>query len=325
MSAGTAEVTSDDPSSSGGVVTGGSMTTGTSGPVTTDPVTTDPATTEPMTTGDPPPDETAMLCARWNGDRAQLGEGSWSGDVNSCNKGAVSQDGRDNALRVVNLYRWIADLPPVAEDAAKTGQAQACALMMHANGQLSHSPPANWKCYSAEGAGAAGKSNISGGPGVFSVDLYMIDVGNETTMGHRRWILSNSLGPIGLGSTTEYSCLLVIGGNGNGGKQWLAWPPPGLVPLQAMHVETVGWSDVDLAGWTVQSDTIDLNAATVSVKQGGVDMPVTVNALGGGYGSTSAVRFVPKGWKVAAGQTYDVALGNVSQAIAYSVTIVDCG
>ena len=102
-------------------------------------------------------------------------------------------------------------------------------------------------------------------------------------------------------------------------------PPPGLVPLQAMHVETVGWSDVDLAGWTVQSDTIDLNAATVSVKQGGVDMPVTVNALGGGYGSTSAVRFVPKGWKVAAGQTYDVALGNVSQAIAYSVTIVDCG
>jgi hypothetical protein len=97
------------------------------------------------------------------------------------------------------------------------------------------------------------------------------------------------------------------------------------VPLQAMHVETVGWSDVDAAGWSVQSDSIELGAATVSVKEGGVDRPVTVNGLGANYGSSSAVRFVPKGWKVEAGKTYDVVLGNVSQAIAYSVTIVDCG
>ena len=342
MSAGTAGETGGGPgtdgpgttdAATGEPVTTGPMTTGpaTTGPMTTDPVTTEPMTTEPMTTdpgtstGEPPPDEVAQLCQRWNGDRAQLGEGMWSGDAASCNKGAVSQDGRDNALRLVNLYRWIADLPPVAEDAGKTGSAQACALMMHANGALSHTPPANWKCYTADGAGAAGKSNISGGAGVFSVDLYMIDVGNETTMGHRRWILSNSLGPIGLGSTSQYSCLYVIGGGGNAGKPWLAWPPPGLVPLQAMHVETVGWSDVDQAGWSVQSDGIDLGAATVAVKSGGVDLPVTVNALGANYGSSSAVRFVPKGWQVEAGKTYVVTLGNVGQAIAYSVTIVDCG
>ena len=323
MSAGPgSDSASTEPGSSGGVMTGGPET---SGPGTSGPGTSDTDSTSGSTSGDPPPDEAAQLCERWNGDRAQLGEGSWSGAVNGCNKGAMSQDGRDNALRLVNLYRWIAELPPVAEDAAKTGKAQACALMMHANGQLSHSPPMNWKCYSAEGAEAAGKSNISGGPGVFSVDLYMIDVGNETTMGHRRWILSNSLGPIGLGSTSEYSCMFVIGGAGNAGKQWLAWPPPGLVPLQAMHVETVGWSDVDLAGWTVQSDSVDLNSATVSVKEGGVDKPVKVNVLGGGYGSSSAVRFVPQGWKVQAGKTYDVQLGGVNPAIAYSVTIVDCG
>lgn len=199
------------------------MTTGlgTTDAMTTGPGTTDAMTTDAMTTddtSDPPPDEAALLCQRWNGDRANLGEGGWSGDAGSCNKGAVTQDGRDNALRLVNLYRWIADLPPVVEDAGKTGTAQSCALMMHANGQLSHAPPANWKCYSADGAAGAGTSNISGGPGVFSVDLYMIDFGNETTMGHRRWILSNSLGPLGLGSTSQYSCMLVIGGGGNAGK-----------------------------------------------------------------------------------------------------------
>ncbi|HEY0136145.1 MAG TPA: CAP domain-containing protein, partial [Nannocystis sp.] len=293
-----------------------------------EPGTSEPGTTEPGTTGmtgDPPPDEAAMLCARWNDDRAQLGEGTWSGDVDSCNKGGVSADGLANTLRLVNLYRFIADLPPVVEDAARSGKAQSCALMMHANGTLNHSPPMNWKCYAAEGAEAAGQSNIAGAPGVFGIDLYMVDDGNTTTIGHRRWILSNSLGPIGMGSTSQYSCLLVIGGNGNAGKAWTAWPPPGLVPLQAMHVPTVGWSDVDKAGWSVQSDSIDLGGATVSVTEGGVDRPVAVNVLGQGYGSTHAIRFVPQGWAVEAGKTYDVTLGNVSQPIAYSVAIVDCG
>ncbi len=326
---GTTDMSGGTGATTGGLDTGDASA---SAPGTSEPGTTEPGTTEPGTTGmtstdtgDPPPDEAAMLCARWNGDRAQLGEGTWSGDVNSCNKGGVSADGLANTLRLVNLYRFIADLPPVVEDPARSGKAQSCALMMHANGTLNHFPPMNWKCWAAEGSEAAGQSNIAGAPGVFGIDLYMVDVGNETTIGHRRWILSNSLGPIGMGSTSQYSCLLVIGGNGNVGKAWTAWPPPGLVPLQAMHVPTVGWSDVDKAGWSVQSDSVDLGAATVSVKEGGADKPVAVNVLGQGYGSSQAIRFVPQGWAVEAGKTYDVTLGNVSQPIAYSVTIVDCG
>ena len=311
--------------------TGGSTGLDTGEPSTGEPATSEPGATEPGTTGmtetgePPPPDEAAMLCARWNDDRAQLGEGTWSGDVDSCDEGGVSADGVANTLRLVNLYRFVADLPPVVEDPARSGKAQSCALMMHANGTLNHSPPMDWKCYAAEGAEAAGQSNIAGAPGVFGIDLYMVDDGNATTIGHRRWILSNSLGPIGMGSTAQYSCLLVIGGTGDAGKAWTAWPPPGLVPLQAMHVPTVGWSDVDKTGWSVQSDDIELGGATVSVKEGGADRPVAVNVLGQGYGSTHAIRFVPQGWAVQAGKTYDVTLGNVAQPIAYSVTIVDCG
>jgi hypothetical protein len=300
------------------------FTGGVTSGVTTDLTTGEPGTTGTADTGEPPPDAAALRCERWKADRAQLGEGSWSGAVDACDPGTMSQDGRDNALRLVNLYRFIADLPPVTEDPVRTAKAQACALMMHANGQLNHTPPMNWKCWTADGSAAAGQSNISSTPGVLGVDLYMVDPGNDTTIGHRRWLLSNYLGPIGLGSTAVNSCLTVIGGNGNAGKPWLAWPPPGPVPYQALHVPTVPWSDVDQTGWTVQSDSIDLSAATVAVSVGGVDQPVAVNVLGKNYGSAFAIRFVPQGWTAEPGTTYDVALGNVAEPISYSVQIVDC-
>jgi hypothetical protein len=151
----------------------------------------------------------------------------------------------------------------------------------------------------------------------------MVDYGNETTMGHRRWLLSNTLGPVGIGSTSEMSCLFVIGGQGDAGAPWLAWPPPGLVPYDAMYVPTIGWSSVDEAGWSVQSDSIDVTNAQVTVTESGVNKPVAVNGLGDYYGSMYAVRFVPQGWSVEVGKTYDVALS--VGGIAYSVTIVDCG
>lgn len=311
MSAGPGTLeTGGDPSGPG--TTGGPMTTG---PMTTDPVTTDPST------GDP--DEQAQLCARWQADRADLSEGAWDGGVNGCNQGTLGAAGHANALRLINLYRWIADLPEVAEDGTRSDQAQACALMMDANDMLSHDPPMNWKCYTQAGHDAAMSSNISGGPGVAAIDQYMIDYGNETTMGHRRWILSNSLGPVGIGSTSEMSCLQVIGGGGDAGKEWMAWPSPGLVPYEALHVPTVPWSDVDQAGWTVQSDSIDVSAAQVTVTEGGMNRPVAVNGLGMYFGAMYAVRFVPQGWTVEAGRTYDVALS--VGGIQYSVTVVDCG
>ncbi len=330
---GTTDALTAGPVSTDGLDTGepatghastGPGTTGLDDTGETDVSATGVAETGVAETGEPPPDAVALLCGRWTADRAELGEGSWSGAVDGCDPGTMSQDGRDNALRLVNLYRFIADLPAVTEDATLTSNAQSCALMMHANGQLSHTPPMDWKCFTGAGAGAAGKSNISSTPGVLGVDLYMVDPGNDTTIGHRRWILSNYLGPIGLGSTAKNSCMTVIGGMGNAGKAWLAWPPPGLVPYQAMHVPTIDWASVDQTGWTVQSDTIDLSAAGVSVSVGGVDQPVTVNVLGKNFGSSHAVRFVPKGWTVEPGKTYDVALSGVAQPISYSVQIVDC-
>jgi hypothetical protein len=261
-------------------------------------------------------------CARWNGDRADLSEGTWSGNVAACEVGDISPEGRANALKLINLYRWLADLPAVATDPERDRQAQACSLMMEAEGELSHNPSTDWACYGEEGAEGASSSNISGGPGVVSIDRYMLDQGNATTIGHRRWTLSNSLGPIGLGSTDGASCFQNLRGSGRAGKPWMAWPPPGIVPLQAFGT---GRGTIDDTGWTIQSDDIDLDGAAVAVMSNGADMPVTVTELLGGYGSDSAIRFNPDGWSTIAGQTYAVSVTGIETPISYEVVVVDCG
>jgi uncharacterized protein YkwD len=260
------------------------------------------------------------VCSRWNADRADMAEGTWSGSVASCNAGDISANGRSNALRLLNLYRFMAGLSPVTTDPTRNQKAQACALMMDANNELSHDPPESWDCWSKEGAEAAGSSNISSGKGVSSVDLYMIDPGNQTTLGHRRWILSNGLDKVGLGSTTGASCMWVFGGKGKDNRKWTAWPPPGKFPAEAVKIG----SSIDQTGWSLQSETIDLGPAKVSVLANGADAPVTVTHLAQNYGAKYALRFNPKGWTTKSGTSYKVSVTGISTAIEYTVDVVSC-
>jgi hypothetical protein len=264
--------------------------------------------------------DAAAVCARWTADRANLSEGTWSGATASCTAGDMTADARANALRLVNLYRWLAQLPAVVTDPAKDAMDMQCALMMRANNMISHTPPTTWLCYTADGATAAGSSNVSSGQAVSSVDLYMIDPGNDTTLGHRRWVLSNSLGPIGIGGTDRASCMWTLSGTGRAGKQWMAWPAAGIIPLQAMR----SGGNVDSTGWSVQSDNINLANAQVTVMMDGAAQPVTVTQLDQNYGAKYAIRFNPSGWATQAGKTYSVAVSNIPTAINYTVQIVDC-
>jgi uncharacterized protein YkwD len=266
--------------------------------------------------------EAEIVCNRWNTDRMDMSEGTWSGSVAACDPGDISATGRENALKMVNLYRYLADLPQVTTNASRNTATQACALMMDANNALSHSPPTSWDCYTSEGAGAAGSSNIATAPGVAAVDMYMIDWGNSSTLGHRRWILSNSLGSIGLGSTSSYSCMWVIGTGGSANAAWTAWPPPGVVPDGVFDSM---WSySIDDTGWSVQSDSIGLSNAQVTISDGAQTLPVTVSSLLANYGSGSAISIIPDGWTTQPGTTYTVEVTNISTPIAYDVEVVDC-
>lgn len=269
----------------------------------------------------------ATVCARWNADRKLLNEGSWSGNLAKCLPATLADNARANTLTQVNLMRFLAQLPQVIEGATKSEAAQACALMMHANSALSHTPPTSWKCYTDLGAQGAKTSNISSGPSVSAVQSYMIDSGanNAKTLGHRRWILSHSLGPIGMGGTSPQgsSCLAVIGGTGKFSRSFTAWPAPGPFPIEA--VTTGGSATLDQTGWSVQTDQINLGTSTVTVTANGQDMPVQKTVLGQGYGAQYALGFKPVGWKSQAGVTYTVTVDKVgTKPWTYDVQMVDC-
>jgi hypothetical protein len=259
----------------------------------------------------------AQVCQRWAADRVDRSEGTWTGNADACMAGDVTEPGRTNALKILNLYRFLAEMPEVTTDPVRNQKAQECALMQSVNGGLSHTPPTTWKCYTADGAEASGKSNISGGKGVSSMDAYMTDR-NVAQMGHRRWILANSLGPVGLGSATA-SCFWNLDGTGKAGKAFVPWPPSGPVPFDVFRVNSL-----DTAGWTIQSDSINLGTATVTVADAGQDRPVTVSQLPANYGSRYAIKILPNGWTSQAGHTYAVSVQGTTMPIAYSVEVIDC-
>jgi hypothetical protein len=261
------------------------------------------------------------ICARWKSDRTNLSEGTWNGDAASCMAGDMTQDARNTAYKLHTLYRFMAGLDPVPMTDDYNKKAQDCSLLMTANGMISHMPDMSWKCYTADAAKTAGGSSLSSGGAVSSVDGYMIDPGNPTTLGHRRWILSNELIGVGFGSSGKFSCQYQPPGRGKSTKPWIAWPPAGQIPIQAMSST---WSSIDQTGWSLQSDTVDFKNAQVTIMAAGMSLPVTVTQLGSGYGSTFAISMVPMGWKAAAGMTYNVNVTGASMPITYDVSVVDC-
>lgn len=266
--------------------------------------------------------EVESICYRWSSDRADLSEGTWNGSVNTCDAGLHDPVAMDNALRLVNLFRWISGLSEVETLPTLNEKAQECSLILEAYDGLTHYPQENFSCYTEPGAQAAASSNISPYAGVYSVDLYMSDPGNSTTLGHRRWILSNSLGPIGLGSTTNYSCMLVIGGSGTDNASWTAWPPPGVVPFELTQL---AWATLDETGWSVQSDSINLGNANVTItRDDGTNLPVVVTELAAYYGSQWAISMIPSGWEAEPGRAYDVHIEASGGVIDYAVDLVDC-
>lgn len=239
----------------------------------------------------------------------------WTGRLAGCVPGTVSTAYLNAGLTRVNYFRAMAGVPAKITFLADYNQkAQQAALMMLANQNLSHNPPTNWTCYTANGATAAGSSNLAAGSaGAASIDGYIDDEG-VSSLGHRRWIVYPQTQIMGQGSVAdsskspyrEASALWVFDSHMNDARPttrdgFVAWPPKGYVPYALLYKT-----------WSFSYPNADFSQALVTLTQGTTNISVTVSRPGNGFGENT-LAFTPTTALTpsTADKTYRVVVSNV--------------
>lgn len=266
----------------------------------------------------------AQVCEGWRRGHVITANPAFTKTPATCDQGILSRAGLDDTLARLNMHRWLVGLGPVSDDPAANDLAQKCALVSAWNpaGQQAHSPAPTSTCYTQGGAQGAGSSNIAWGNGTpeQAIDQWLIDNGNESTMGHRRWLLNPPLDPIGMGHYVggnnygSAACITVFSGGNPGPKpEWIAFPPPGFVP-----VEITQWI------WSVHGSIGGGNDAGVVRMRDGMAMPVSVRHMAGGYGQPT-LTLERQGWAPQVGETYQVTVTRpTATPITYDVSPVNC-
>lgn len=217
---------------------------------------------------------------------------SWTGSLVTGNAGTTSQAFKDAVLLRVNYFRAMAGVPSSTTFSAEnSAKAQQAALMMSANKTLSHTPPATWTFYTADGALAASKSNLALGLyGPDAITGYMSDHGTgNRAVGHRRWILYPQTQTMGTGDVPASETYLaandlwVIDSSNWGARPvtregFVAWPPAGYVPYQVVFPR-----------WSFSYPGADFSAATVSIQRAGQSVPVTLEPIVNNIGESTLV------------------------------------
>lgn len=177
----------------------------------------------------------------------------------------------------------MAGLDPVTFDPALSAIAQEDALLIAANWDLNHFPDSSSRCYTANAAAAAGRSNLAlGAGGAKAIDLYVSDNGIDS-LGHRRWVLYPPTLTMGSGSTAASNTLVTFGSptapaGTFSNPAWVPWPTAGYFPTQ---LEPFGkWS------LTAPGSGYNFSAASVTViGPSGQPISVVPKAADPGYGN----------------------------------------
>lgn len=263
---------------------------------------------------------TAEICQLWVEGHVENEAVPWTAGADACDPGALSEVAVEDTLRRINLYRVLAGLPPVTEDPGQRTQAQACAVLMNANLDLSHEPPPNWSCWSEDGAAGARSSNLALGaetPGD-AIDLLMSDVGVDS-MGHRRWLLGYFLGRVGIGFAGVATCVGVFDDTGRTDRPWTAFPPAGPAPIDMVIDRWLGF-----AAWSFHPAD-GIAGAEVSMQRLPGEEPVTIDSWipETGFGIPDAIVWQPP--PVQAGESYRITITRpAKEPVIYDVDLVDC-
>lgn len=269
----------------------------------------------------------------------------WNGSYATGIAGTTAQAFRDAVALRVNWYRAMAGIPAnITLFDTYNLKDQDAALMMSANGQLSHTPPSTWLYYTAAGAEAAGNSNISlGNSGATSVTFQMQDSdASNAPLGHRRWLLYPQTQRMGSGDVPggtlnnavvfPANALWVLDGNFGTARPatrdgFVAWPPKGYVPYPVVF-----------GRWSLSYPNADFASATVTVSKNGTALPVSVEfrstAITPNFGERTLVWLVNGATdttiqpRPAVDDTYQVTVSGVQgsgvpSSFSYNVVVFD--
>ncbi len=250
----------------------------------------------------------ADVCAMWTSGHVITTPNPYTAGSTMCDPGTLAAGGITDTLVRINAFRWLTGLGNMVTDSATddTGD-QDCSIIAIWNpaSLAAHHPPTSSTCYNSNGATWAGMSNISWGLSApSSIDAYIQDQGNESSLGHRRWVLHPPLGIVGVGyvkaSGTMYGqagCLGVFDTSGTGPEpMWYAWPPEGFIPATILTgtTEVFPWSFHFPAGMTSATATV-MDMGTASM------LTVTTLLLPSGYGDDAFENHAewvdPNGWR----------------------------
>lgn len=222
---------------------------------------------------------------------------NWTGGHDGCRPGDSSDLLRSETLLRIGYYRAMAGVPSqVDENAEMSRQAQAAALMMSAQGELTHHPGTDFACYSNDGGRAAANSNLYlGRTGPSAIDGYIEDPGSgNIDVGHRSTILHPPTRFMGVGHVAGVdgrypaNALWVFDDEVFSDEyrireadRFVAWPPRGFIPEPIVYPRwsfAIDEADFDRAevSMTVEGRPVDLDIVARISKDGEIPSSVVV-------------------------------------------------
>jgi hypothetical protein len=254
------------------------------------------------------------VCDLWRAEYPTRATHVWTAGATACDPGTTDPEAIADGVRRTNLYRRLVGLPAMANDAEFSRKAQLCAVLEQAMGGLNHTPPPTAPCYTADGAEAAGSSNLAWGVGTLAdaVDLY-VDDSKVPSLGHRRWILYPAYARGEFGIAGNFACQWVFGGGADPGVPFVAFPAAGDFPMQAM-----------LGPWSLSASSGGFTGAAVAVTRVADGTAMTVEGtyvVDPGYGLDTLV------WNVRgmpAVGAYRVQVTGGGRDYDYTVNFQDC-
>jgi hypothetical protein len=183
--------------------------------------------------------------ANYIGTKFNSSELKWTGSVENCEPGTISELAQTKTLQRLCFFRRLAGLPDnCVFDFTKNRYCQAAALCMFAENALSHAPNENWYCFSEDAFRGARSSNLGIGYCCSDgIDQQFEDSGDHNKeAGHRAWLMTAKKKQFAYGATTNTVAMWTNSGEmfhdsivEDYATEFVVWPPEGPVPNELIY------------------------------------------------------------------------------------------